>query len=125
MPLLRSAFVYIALTSSFSAQARVLTCTNPSPKEWTLLRSVSIDTATRQVLLNGKDKGVLVTPENYLWNGEPAFGFNVPTRIENEFNAFKITHIIDEWRYIDVGLSLMNGVPTVRSLGDKGALDCK
>jgi hypothetical protein len=111
------------------AKATSLRCVDEAD-EHAWIRSVVIDEEAKVVTLTLKEsasqvKARLIGTEQRQF-GEPIYAFNLPPEpgAEKVTNAFKLFKVGAKWRLIDAGLLEVNGVLTLKALGDSTVVSC-
>jgi hypothetical protein len=111
------------------AKAADLRCVDESNgHSW--IKSLVVDEEAKAVTLSLKESAsprkVRLIDTKQLQFGEPIYAFNLPPEpgAEKVTNAFKLYKVGAKWRLIDVGLLEIDGVLTLKALGDSTVFAC-
>ena len=111
------------------SKASDLRCTDDG-NEHLWIKSLVVDEEAKIVTLNLKESPspqqahLVDTKERQ--SSEPVYAFNLPPEAgaEKVTNVFKLFKVGKSWRLIDAGLLEVNGVFTLRALGDSVVFSC-
>ena len=127
----RSLLLALLLTTiACSAFAQQLSCADRA-NEHLWVKKVRVDAKAKTVFLTlaqaPTSRKAVLTNASESQFGKPVYAFNLPPveGAEPVTNVFKLFYTGTEWRLIEAGLLQVNGVLTLRALGQSVALTCK